>query len=84
MTAKDPLPWSGTSMAHSFMLRLKTLGGAKATILVVKQLTVDGRTANDLPAGTMTRKAFLSFLCRVTGVFFCILLNAGVLLSGAF
>lgn len=57
MAIKDPLPWSDTSMAHSFTLRLKTLGVATAIILVLKHLAVDGRTANDLPAGTMTQKA---------------------------
>lgn len=52
MATKDPLLWSDTNMAHSFMLHLETLGVTTAIILAAKHLTVDGRTASDLPAGT--------------------------------
>lgn len=46
-------------------------------------LAVDGCTANDLPAWNMALKAFLGFQCRVTGVFFYILISALGSLCGA-
>ena len=84
MATKDPLLWSDTNMAHSFMLHLETLGVTTAIILAAKHLSVGGRTANDLPVGTMARKPLLSFRHRGTGVFLCTLISAGVPLCGAF